>query len=35
MPDAEGNVSTASIITVAELSVELREWVKVPAGYSL
>ena len=35
LPDAEGNVSTASIITVAELSVELREWVKVPAGYSL
>ena len=30
--DAEGRVSQASIIQVAELSVELREWVKAPVG---
>jgi len=32
LPDADGNVTTATIIAVEPLSDELREWVKVPAG---
>ncbi len=33
--DAEGNTAEASVVAVSELSVEMREWIKVPAGYSL
>lgn len=35
LPEAGGAVSEASILAVNELSVEMREWIKVPAGYSL
>ena len=35
LPDAEGNVSTATIKFIAPLSDELRAWVQVPAGLSL
>ena len=35
LPDAEGNVSAATIKSIAPLSDELRAWVKVPAGLSL
>ena len=35
LPDAEGGVSQATVVAISELSVEMREWVKVPAGYSL
>ena len=35
LPDAEGNVSTATIKSIAPLSDELRAWVQVPAGLSL
>ena len=35
LPDAEGNVSQATIKAIAPLSEELREWVKVPAGMSI
>ena len=35
LPDADGNVTTATIIAVEPLSDELREWVKVPAGMSV
>ena len=35
LPDAEGNVSTATIKAIAPLSDELRAWVQVPAGLSL
>ena len=35
LPDAEGNVSTATIKSIAPLSDVLRAWVQVPAGLSL
>ena len=35
LPDAEGNVSQATIKAIAPLSDELREWVKVPAGLGI
>jgi transcription elongation GreA/GreB family factor len=35
LPDADGNVTTATIIAVEPLSDDLREWVKVPAGMSI
>ena len=35
LPDAEGNVSTATVVSVSELSDDMREWVKVPAGLSI
>jgi len=35
LPDAEGNVSTATIKAIAPLSDDLRAWVQVPAGLSL
>ena len=35
LPDAEGNVSTATITSIAPLSDEMRAWVQVPAGLSL
>ena len=35
LPDADGNVTTATIIAIEPLSDDLREWVKVPAGMSI
>ncbi len=35
LPDADGNVTTATITAVEPLSDELREWVKVPVGMSI
>ena len=35
LPDAEGNVTTATITAVEPLSEALREWVKVPVGMSI
>ena len=35
LPDAEGNVSAATIKAIAPLSDELRAWVQVPVGLSL
>ena len=35
LPDSEGNVSVATIKTVAPLSDELRTWVQLPAGMSI
>ena len=32
LPDADGHVTTATIIAVEPLSDDLREWIKVPAG---
>lgn len=35
LPDADGNVTAATIIAIEPLSDDLREWVKVPAGMSI
>ena len=35
LPEADGSVSTATIASIAPLSGELREWIKVPAGLSI
>ena len=35
LPDADGNVTTATITAVEPLSEEMREWVKVPVGMSI
>ena len=35
LPDAAGNVTTATITAVEPLSDDLREWVKVPAGMAI
>ena len=35
LPDADGNVTTATITAVEPLSDDLREWIKVPAGMSV
>ena len=33
--DAEGNISTATVASIAPLSGELREWINIPAGLSI
>ena len=35
LPDAQGNVSTATIVSVEALSADLLEWIKIPAGLSI
>jgi len=35
LPDAEGNVTTATIAAVEPLSEAMREWVKVPVGMAI
>ena len=35
LPEADGTVSTAEVVSVAQLSGELLEWIKVPAGLSI
>ncbi len=35
MPDAEGNLSQATVKGISELSAEVREWMKVPAGLNV
>ena len=35
LPDAEGNVSTATVKSISPLSDDLRAWVQVPVGLSL
>jgi transcription elongation GreA/GreB family factor len=35
LPDAEGNVSVATIKSIAPLSDEMRAWVQVPPGLSI
>ena len=35
LPESDGSVSTATIASIAPLSGELREWIKVPAGLSI
>ena len=35
LPDAEGNLSAATIVSISALSDELRGWVQVPAGLSI
>ncbi len=35
LPEADGSVSTATVVSIAPLSNELREWIKVPAGLSI
>ena len=35
LPDADGNVTTATITAVEPLSDDMREWIKVPAGMAI
>jgi hypothetical protein len=32
LPDAEGNVSSATVVAVLPLSDDIRGWIQVPAG---
>ena len=35
LPEADGSVSTATVVAIVPLSSALREWIKVPAGLSI